>query len=367
MGHMGPGPRERAHLVFADPDHVDEHHVGAHQSHVFGKLDREAPIRAPEELPVLPHLGEVHGDPQAVFPGEAGDLAVQVRGDRAGRAGAEPDAQAAVRRPLPPPVHLQRPAQPGLAVLDHPGVHRQRRIRVPRRIHDDLGERRADPALAHHLRDPVESIPVGEHGLEKRRRPRSEHLGDAEPGARPAVVLGEMPLQDPDAVAEPLHERPIVRAAADERLRQVNVRVDEPGDEDVVREAVDRLGRVPRHEVRGLAHLDDPIAPRRDGAVGDDPAAGIHGDHERAGHDHEMGLPGAPRRRRAAGMGNRWRAPARADALRLRACDGGPPPRTRLICPGPCRPRPGRTSSSTIGRRRSGRSRPAPARRRPDP
>ena len=77
---------------------------------------------------------------------------------------------------------------------------------------------------------------------------------------------------------------------------------------------MDRLDRVPRQEVRGLAHLYDPVATRADRAVGDDPAAGIQRDHERAGHDHGTALPGGPPPRRPAGVGKMRRAPAHADA-----------------------------------------------------
>ena len=88
-------------------------------------------------------------------------------------------------------------------------------------------------------------------------------------------------LRGPDMLFEPAHERQVVGEAAHQRHRRVRVRVDQPGDEDVVgeldllvmREALARLAGGQHRLDLAVAHGDGVVLEHRAGRLDrDDPA-----------------------------------------------------------------------------------------------
>ena len=82
----------------------------------------------------------------------------------------------------------------------------------------------------------------------------------------------------PDVLLQPAHERQIIGEAPHERHRRMRMRVDEPRDEDVVRQLEALVGRKAAFRFdRGNKRFDAPIA-HRDCVALEDAAGGLDRD-----------------------------------------------------------------------------------------
>ena len=119
--------------------------------------------------------------------------------------------------------------------LPEPGARIERRPRClqePRRdtftgVHHRLAEPRADAGGRELLRDGVAT--VARAHVEDAGGAGRQELVQAQARARADGRLVVRRLERPDAAAQPVQERKVLRRAAHERLDQVDVRLDDPG------------------------------------------------------------------------------------------------------------------------------------------
>ena len=132
------------------------------------------------------------------------------------------------------------------------------------------------------------------HALEETRRPRLQHLRNAEPHRRLRVGLRIVPLEHPDALAEPGDELEIISRAchknnqllptsrvrsstSDERLCGVHVRGNQARDDDPPCEIGLLFLRVVCFEGLRLADGGEEVRAHEEGAIEDDFAGRVEG------------------------------------------------------------------------------------------
>ena len=120
-----------------------------------------------------------------------------------------------------------------------------------------------------------------DQGLEERRRARLEHLEGRQPHRDAGVLGGERALEDEDALRHPDPQRHLVAAAAQDRLRQMDVAVDETGRDDPAVQVAHGLVGEAGANLAGLAHRGDRVALDDDRGIAQDAPLGVHG-HDRA-------------------------------------------------------------------------------------
>ena len=140
------------------------------------------------------------------------------------------------------------------------------RIGRPRRarIDDGCADHNAQVQFAREARDRLgEEIHVGEAGDAGR-----EHFRHGEPRAAPHELrVDAAPLERPDGLVEPLHQRAADRHMAKEAHRGVGMRIDEPGQQHVGGSHESLARREAAGQRVGGTHPDDPAAVDRDRRV----------------------------------------------------------------------------------------------------
>lgn len=174
-------------------------------------------------------------------------------------------------------------------------------------IHDELYRRTLDggwpdttltplPELGPHPA-PVDDLGHGVHvevAVREGRDARADHLGAGQPGAQHHVPPGEVGLDGPDDVVEPLLGGQVLGESAQRDHGRVRVAVDQPGEGDLAA-CVDAVGGGHRGPCRGGGHGVDDSAAYDDGRVlleADPPTVVVHEDGAAA--DDEIGGPGVP-------------------------------------------------------------------------
>lgn len=85
------------------------------------------------------------------------------------------------------------------------------------------------PYRSHHILQPT---PMRQHGLEETRCAGPQHLGNRQYSRHIAIVFRVIRFQRPNRVAQPIMQRQVLGQPAQQRLREVSVRIDEPWNED---------------------------------------------------------------------------------------------------------------------------------------
>ena len=208
-GDAAGGAREHGQVAVEDARAVRDEDVGVEDPGPLQDLDRRDAVAGEAGLGLVAVLRGVDVDREAVLAGELGgggevgvvDGVRRVRGERGGD-----------------------PAVGGPAMLER----EPQRLLAPFRTlggEEGLAEVGPDPGLGHDGGDHVHrEVVVGEG-----RDAAADHLGAGEPGAQLDVLLGEVGLDRPDEVVEPLVGRHVLGDAAQGDHRRVGVAVDEPG------------------------------------------------------------------------------------------------------------------------------------------
>ena len=249
VGDLDAVPAEGPHLVQRDPDAVGGDDAVTEEPNLLEPL-HGAQGRL---LPVVVHLGAGLGE-VGVEP--------RVQGVREGP-GARP-------RLLGGHVHAldSDGRRHELVALHLPGELLRVLQRAPplgreRLVEDDPRQEAADPGLAHAPRDLV--LPVEQ--VVERRRAGFQHLDAPEERAHLHVPPRE-PRVDRERGLEHRLERDVVRRPAEERVRDVVVRVDQPGEDRHVRAVDHPLRGVPDLPHRGNPPVLDEHVPPEDLAAG---------------------------------------------------------------------------------------------------
>src|SRR6266702_3676971 len=225
---MSTRGREFINVFLGEPDHMHQHRFRAKQSDAFGIIDgREAILLLEEEL-VGFDFGEVHGDPHAALASKLTHLTVELIGNATRGARAKPDMYTLIGGSLPLAMHLKHTEQTGFAALNHTWMHGIALCGIGANVHHDTSQASSNTAFIDHLSDAVKAIAMGKHRFEKGSRARLEDLGNAETGAHISILFGEIALQHPDTLTEPLDQRHIVRTPANQRLGKMHMRIDQP-------------------------------------------------------------------------------------------------------------------------------------------
>lgn len=178
----------------------------------------------------------------------------------------------------------------GKAAAAQREVQRRRRPLGPLRGEVRLPELGPHPA-------PVDDLGHGVHvevAVREGRDARADHLGAGQPGAQHHVPPGEVGLDGPDDVVEPLLGGQVLGESAQRDHGRVRVAVDQPGEGDLAA-CVDAVGGGHRGPCRGGGHGVDDSAAYDDGRVlleADPPTVVVHEDGAAA--DDEIGGPGVP-------------------------------------------------------------------------
>ncbi len=204
-----PARREHGQVALEDARAVGDEDVGVEDPGPLQDLDRRDAVAGEACLGLVAVLRGVDVDRQAVLAGELGgggevgvlDGIGRVRGERGG----DPPAGGTAM--------VEREPQRLLAAV------------WTLRGEEGLAELGPDPGLGHDGGDHVHrEVVVGEG-----RDAAAEHLGAREPGAQLDVLLGEVRLDRPDVVVEPLVGRHVLGDPAQRDHRRVGVAVDQPG------------------------------------------------------------------------------------------------------------------------------------------
>jgi hypothetical protein len=83
-------------------------------------------------------------------------------------------------------------------------------------------------------------------------------------------------LQDPDPLDEPFDQRHIVRAATNHRLRKMNMRIDQAGNDQLPADIHDLLIWIPLFHLLRLADSRNTIINRSNRPVADNLALRVH-------------------------------------------------------------------------------------------
>ncbi len=138
-----------------------------------------------------------------------------------------------------------------------------------------LGTQAAHPGVGSGLGDGVlEVVHVGEAG-----HAAADHLGAGQQRSQPAKIRrDELTLDRHHEPEQPDVEAQVVGQTAQQRHRDVGMRVDQPRDQRLAA-AVEGVGRIERGGDVGLgSDADDRIASDGDGAAADNAVLGVHGD-----------------------------------------------------------------------------------------
>ena len=195
-----------------------------------------------------------------------------------------------------------------------------RHLRVE--VHHALADRRAQPAL----RDRFEHHIGVVHRLHRQHRGRAaaQQLGRRQP-RRGAQRLGRVRgFHRPDARPQPVHQREIVGVAAEQRLTEVNVRLDEAGQHVAAARLDDAI--VTAGEVR--PDRGDAAVADRDVAL-DDVEAVVHRKNDAAADEERTHLAAdlcvsrrSDTRVRPDSLLERWRGPLHRGRLHLAVLHG---------------------------------------------
>jgi hypothetical protein len=220
----------------------------------------------------------VDHDRRAVAVGQRLDAQQRLRPDRVGGVRTQRRDDQRIARPLLQERLGGAQALVGVLQARHGLVHHRGRAEA------------AQPGRLRGLRDLVlVEVHVGEGG-----GAGADHLPRREARA-PLHELGRhvQAFRRPDVLRQPDHQLHVVGHAAQQRHRDVRVRVDEAGHHDAAR-GVDRLrGGEARRELAGGAHGHDALAAHGHGAVLHHAEAGVHGDDRSAREQQVHGLAGA--------------------------------------------------------------------------
>ena len=162
-----------------------------------------------------------------------------------------------VEQPVPPVPALQKRPALGVAPL---GRVEQARRRAP--VHHHLAGRHPHPPPLRLGEEGVDQFRVDRAVDRGRRRPVAQELVEEEARTfRRVGRVAELLLLDEGVLLQPVQQLRAVRGD-DARLREVDVRVDQPRQDELVRVAVHRRpGREARQELRRVPdRLDHPVA-----------------------------------------------------------------------------------------------------------
>ena len=261
--------REPRDLVLVHPDAMRHGRPGARDPHRVEVGDLLEPRGAEHRLPLDDRLRGVGVELRTVTLCEIARRAQQRARAARHEAGSEAPPQPSARRPVPAPCQALR--------------FRERRIRrfgelewgaLRVRVHQTLPRRRPNAAPVQCLERRA-GVVHGFH-VEDRRRATEQQLGRAEQGGPVHRLLGVRRLERPDTPRQPVLEPQVVPEAAEQRLAEMHVGLNQPGHDEAARAiAHDGLRTLPSGRPAG--------GGRTGGSLGVEPP---HGRDPAIPHDH---------------------------------------------------------------------------------
>ena len=251
--HAGLCGGEDFPLLARGMNAVRERDIGAGQTNLVEKLNVVAPGQLPDEANFLFLLGGVRMQTQLVLAREGGSRAQQVGRAAQGEARRDGEAQAVVAAQL-----VEQQVAVGERVING---HGERRV-VAGLVHQAVADDAHEAALLGGSEGRA-GVTRGLH-REERGDAAAQHLGAGEQGGGVEGVAVVRGLERPDVAAQPRQQRQVLGEAAEQRLREVDVALDQAGHDEAAAGIEFVFGQ--RLE---FADADDAPAADQYAAVGD--------------------------------------------------------------------------------------------------
>ena len=219
--HMGAGIRKDALFLVVEPDAVRKNHVVARVADAVEVTHVALMAARFHEGDLSEILRSVGMQAQTVLPGKVPRRGKQSLRTRRHEARGHGVAQTSVFRHVPAADEPLRLADAGGRLLTHDGGQ------IVAQIHHALAEETAQAGFVHDLEDGV--LMQGGSHVDERGRAAADELHGGKPRRGGVAFHGVRSFHGPGALAQPFHEGKIVAQAAKKRLRDVHVRLHEPG------------------------------------------------------------------------------------------------------------------------------------------
>src|SRR5215469_1242337 len=273
-------------ISLGEPDHVYQHRFRAEQSHTLGVIDGREPIFFIEEDFVGFDFSQVHGDTHVALVGVVTHFAVEFRADTSRGTRAKPDMNAVVGGTVPFAMHIEHTKEAGFAAFDHARVHGTTLGGIGADVHDDTSEAGTNTAFIDGSCDTVEAVTMGQHRFEEGGGAGFQHFGDTQARADIPIIVGEIALQDPYTVTQPLYECHVIGTSTNQRLSEVDMRVDQARKDHFSFDIDDLITGILAEYVIGFANCGDAVIVDGDCTAGDNVSRGVHGDDGGVGEKH---------------------------------------------------------------------------------
>ena len=158
-------------------------------------------------------------------------------------------------------------------------------------VHNDTCQAGANTAFIDRPGNTIKAIAMGKHGFEEGGSAGFQHFSDAQARAHIAIVFREVALQDPDALTQPLDQRHVISAAANQGLCQVNMCIDKSRKYQPSLHIDHFVVMILLPQSIGFTNSDNAVALNGDGSIGNDITGRVHGNDSGIGEKHGCQSP----------------------------------------------------------------------------